>query len=57
MNVNQNYKNLNESYLFSTIAKKVNDFAMKNDIPKGIEGLTEWNKNKRWIKRQNKKNK
>ena len=30
MNVNQNYKNLNESYLFSTIAKKVNDFATEN---------------------------
>ena len=34
-----------------------NDFAMKNGIPKGIEGLTEWNKNKRWIKGKNKKNK
>ncbi len=30
MNINENYKNLNESYLFSTIAKKVNDFAAKN---------------------------
>ena len=30
MNINQNYRNLNESYLFSTIAKKVNDFASKN---------------------------
>lgn len=30
MNINGNYKNLNESYLFSTIAKKVNDFALKN---------------------------
>jgi len=29
MNINQNYKNLNESYLFSTIAKKVNEFAEK----------------------------
>ena len=30
MNINKNYKNLNESYLFSTIAKKVNDFAVTN---------------------------
>jgi len=30
MNINGNYKNLNESYLFSTIAKKVNDFALRN---------------------------
>ncbi len=30
MNTNQNYKNLNESYLFSTIAKKVNDFTSQN---------------------------
>ena len=30
MNINDNYKNLNESYLFSTIAKKVSDFASKN---------------------------
>ncbi|MCR4881247.1 MAG: LL-diaminopimelate aminotransferase [bacterium] len=30
MNINQNYKNLNESYLFSTIAKKVNEFATAN---------------------------
>ena len=30
MNINKNYKNLNESYLFSTIAKKVGDFASKN---------------------------
>ena len=30
MNINQNYKNLNESYLFSAIAKKVNDFASQN---------------------------
>lgn len=30
MNINKNYKNLNESYLFSTIAKKVNDFSSKN---------------------------
>ena len=30
MNINLNYKNLNESYLFSTVAKKVNDFASQN---------------------------
>ena len=30
MNINKNYKNLNESYLFSTIAKKVNEFALAN---------------------------
>ena len=30
MRLNDNYKNLNESYLFSTIAKKVNDFVKTN---------------------------
>lgn len=30
MKLNDNYKNLNESYLFSTIAKKVNDFVKTN---------------------------
>lgn len=30
MNINKNYQNLNESYLFSTIAKKVNEFSSKN---------------------------
>ena len=30
MNINKNYKNLNESYLFSTIAKKVSEFAEAN---------------------------
>lgn len=30
MKVNTNYKNLNESYLFSTIARKVNEFAKAN---------------------------
>lgn len=44
MNVNKNYKNLNESYLFSTIAKKVNDFALKNSdmeiIKLGIGDVT-----------------
>ncbi len=44
MNVNKNYKNLNESYLFSNIAKKVNDFALKNSdmeiIKLGIGDVT-----------------
>ena len=30
MNINENYKNLNESYLFSTIAKKVSEYAISN---------------------------
>jgi len=30
MNINQNYKNLKESYLFSTIAKKVNEYKNQN---------------------------
>ena len=30
MKINRNYKNLNESYLFSTIAKKVQEFLAKN---------------------------
>ena len=30
MKINKNYENLNESYLFSTIAKKVNEFASLN---------------------------
>ena len=30
MNINENYKNLNESYLFSTITKNVNGFASLN---------------------------
>ena len=30
MRLNDNYKNLNESYLFSTIAKKVNEFVKTN---------------------------
>lgn len=30
MNINENYKKLNESYLFSTIAKKVAEFSSKN---------------------------
>ncbi len=36
MNINKNYKNLNESYLFSTIAKKVNEFAKQNPDKKII---------------------
>ena len=30
MKINRNYKNLNESYLFSTIAKKVQEFSSRN---------------------------
>ena len=30
MNINKNYENLEQSYLFSTVAKKVNEFANKN---------------------------
>ena len=30
MKINKNFLNLNESYLFSTIAKKVNDFKISN---------------------------
>ncbi len=37
MKINDNYKNLNESYLFSTIAKKVNDFSLKNPDTKIIK--------------------
>ena len=44
MNINNNYKNLNESYLFSTIAKKVSDFSQKNQdmeiIKLGIGDVT-----------------
>ena len=44
MNINENYKNLNESYLFSTIAKKVNEFAAQNPdveiIKMGIGDVT-----------------
>ena len=29
MNINKNYDNLEQSYLFSTVAKKVNEFSMK----------------------------
>lgn len=44
MNINENYKNLNESYLFSTIAKKVNEFSATNPekeiIKMGIGDVT-----------------
>ncbi len=30
MNINKNYENLEQSYLFSTVAKKVNEFTSKN---------------------------
>ena len=44
MKINEHYKNLNESYLFSTIAKKVNDFAKNNPnteiIKMGIGDVT-----------------
>ena len=44
MNINENYKNLNESYLFSTIARKVNEFSANNSdteiIKLGIGDVT-----------------
>lgn len=36
MNLNKNYENLEQSYLFSTIAKKVNEFVTKNPDKKVI---------------------
>ena len=36
MNINKNYQNIAESYLFSTIAKKVNEFAQNNTDKKII---------------------
>ena len=36
MNINENYLNLEQSYLFSTIAKKVKEFADKNPDKKII---------------------
>ena len=36
MNLNKNYFELKESYLFSTIAKKVNEFTLKNPDKKII---------------------
>lgn len=37
MNINENYQNLEQSYLFSTIAKKVNEFTSKNPDKKVIK--------------------
>lgn len=37
MNINKNYQNIADSYLFSTIAKKVNEFAAKNPDKKIIK--------------------
>ena len=37
MNVNKNYQNIADSYLFSTIAKKVSEFAQKNPDKKIIK--------------------
>ena len=36
MNINENYSNLEESYLFSTVAKKVNEFIQNNPDKKVI---------------------
>ena len=36
MNINKNYDNLEQSYLFSTIAKKVNEYSAKNPDKKII---------------------
>lgn len=36
MNINTNYQNIADSYLFSTIAKKVNEFATNNPDKKII---------------------
>lgn len=36
MNINENYLNLEESYLFSTVAKKVNEFIQNNPDKKVI---------------------
>ena len=37
MNINKNYDNLEQSYLFSTVAKKVNEFSSKNPDKKIIK--------------------
>jgi len=37
MNINKNYQNISESYLFSTIAKKVSEFAQANPDKKIIK--------------------
>ena len=36
MNINKNYENLEQSYLFSTVARKVNEFTTKNPDKKVI---------------------
>ncbi len=36
MNLNKNYENLEQSYLFSTVARKVNEFIGKNPDKKII---------------------
>ena len=36
MNINTNYDNLEQSYLFSTVAKKVNEFIANNPDKKVI---------------------
>ena len=36
MNINENYLNLEQSYLFSTVARKVNEFAKNNPDKKII---------------------
>ena len=36
MNINKNYENLEQSYLFSTIAQKVNEFIKNNPDKKVI---------------------
>ena len=37
MNVNKNYQNIADSYLFSTVAKKVSEFSSKNPEKKVIK--------------------
>ena len=37
MNINKNYENLEQSYLFSTVAKKVNEYTSKNPEKKIIK--------------------
>ena len=37
MNINTNYQNISDSYLFSTIAKKVNEFAAANPDKKNYK--------------------
>ena len=40
MNINKNYENLEDSYLFSTIARKVSEFAEKNPDKEKLEETT-----------------